>query len=175
MIATRTTIPATVRALFLSFAISFFIIFLLSCSSSNAEGIEQLGDAYVIYLPADADFAEVVADVKSEASGVNWQVVNELNIGETVKEFGVDTENRVISVCNIQYLSRAIKADPMISLIIPCRFTVFRETGEDGRIVVGFYDPVAEAAALNLKQVQAAEVATQDLKAVLMRIAELYH
>lgn len=150
------------------------LFFLTSCSDSNASVISQLGDAYVIYLPASTNFDEVVADVKSEASGVNWQVVNELDVGNAVKEFGLQTENLVISVCNIQYLSKAIKADPMISLIIPCRFTVFREANEGNRIVVGFYDPVAEATALNLKQVQAAEVATKDLKAVLERIAELH-
>ena len=154
---------------------AIFFSFLLICAcNSNAESVEQLGDAYVIYLPKSSDFHEVVADLKTEVSGVNWQVVNELNIGETVKEFGTEAENKVISVCNIQYLSQAIKADPMISLIIPCRFTVFRENDGEQRIVVGFYDPVAEAAALDLKQVQAAEVATKDLKAVLERIAEMH-
>ena len=171
---------AAIRTIFgtvgvLHFRVVVFVSFLLiyACNS-NADSIQQLGDAYVIYLPASADFSEVVVDLKTEVSGVNWQVVNELNIGETVKEFGVQVENKVISVCNIQYLSRAIKADPMISLIIPCRFTVFRETDDEQRIVVGFYDPVAEAAALDLQQVQAAEVATKDLKAVLERIAEMH-
>ena len=163
----------THRGLYFQAAI-FFSFFLICACNSNAESIERLGDAYVIYLPKSADFDEVVADVKTEVSGVNWQVVNELNIGETVKEFGVETENKVISVCNVEYLSQAVQADPMISLIIPCRFTVFREHGADQRIVVGFYDPLAEAAALDLKQVQAAEVATEDLKAVLGRIAEMH-
>ena len=133
--------------------------------------------AYVIYLPGDLNFEEVVNDVKNEAMGANWQVVNELNIGATVNELGNDIENRVISVCNIQYLAQAIEEDPFISLIIPCRFTVFREenkkTGKK-RIVVGFYDPVAEAAGLKLKQAQAAAIATKELKGVLYRILELY-
>ena len=171
MVAINIINSSAIRALLLFI---FLFGFIYSCSSGNAEGIQKLGDAYVVYLPKEANFDEVVADVKNEASGVNWQVVNELDVGKTVEEFGVEIENRVISVCNIQYLSKAIKADPMISLIIPCRFTVFRQAGEDSQIVVGFYDPLAEAAALNLKQVQAAEVATQDLKAVLVRIAELH-
>lgn len=161
------------RVLPRQFLFFFCILFILSCNS-NAGGIERLGDAYVIYLPGSTDFNEVVADVKTEISGVNWQVVNEMNIGEAVKELGTEAENNVISVCNIQYLSQAIKADPMISLIIPCRFTVFRENSEDQRIVVGFYDPVAEAAALGLEQAQAAEVAANDLKTVLERIAEMH-
>ena len=164
----------SVKVLFYTVVLFSSFAFLYSCNSSNASVISQQGDAYVVYLPASADFEEVVADVKNEASGVNWQVVNELNVGQTVKEFGTHTDNKVISVCNIQYLSQAIKADPMISLIIPCRFTVFRESDKDNRIVVGFYDPVAEASALNLKQVTAAEVATEDLKAVLLRVAEMH-
>ena len=143
----------------------------------NTDAIEQLGDAYVIYLSGELNFDEVVADVKSEAMGANWQVVNELNVGAIVNELGKEIENRVISVCNIQYLAQAIEADPFISLIIPCRFTVFRETNKKTgkkRIVVGFYDPVAEANGLNLKQAQAAAIAAEELKAVLHRVAELY-
>ena len=173
MTATKSK-PTSVGLLSLATVFLSSLIFLYSCDRSDADAINKVGDAYLIYLPASADFNEVVADVKTEIAGVNWQVVHELNVGEAVKEFGTQTENRVISVCNIQYLSKAIEADPMISLIIPCRFTVFREVEKDNRIVVGFYDPVAEASALELKQVQAAEVATQDLKAVLDRIAELH-
>lgn len=140
----------------------------------SAEDITHRGDAYIIYLPSNLNFDEVVRRVHSEVLGENWQVVSEMNIGGAVKDFGIDIENRVISVCKTQYLAKAIEEDPFISLIIPCRFTVFRESTEKGRIVVGFYDPVAEAEGLDLKQAQAAEIATKELKAVLNRIAESY-
>ena len=149
-------------------------LILIYPNHSSAEDITRHGDAYVIYLPSELNFDEVVSRVHSEILGENWQVVNEMDIGRAVKEFGKDTENRVISVCKTQYLAKAIDEDPFISLIIPCRFTVFREATENGRIVVGFYDPVAEANSLNLKQAQAAEVATMELKAVLSRVAESY-
>ena len=155
-------------------AVLFFYVYLFFTSVCLAENIERLGEAYVVYLPKEANFKEVVADVKTEIGGINWQVVGELDIGEAVKELDVDAENKVISVCNIQYLSQAVQADPMISLIIPCRFTVFREKGGERRIVVGFYDPVAEAVAINLKSAQAAEVASKELQTVLERIAEIY-
>ena len=69
---------------------------------------------------------------------------------------------------------QSVKWNTFISLIITCRFTVFRESTEKGRIVVGFYDPVAEADGLNLKQAQAAQIAANELKAILYRIAENY-
>lgn len=146
-------------------------------AQSNAEDIARRGDAYVIYLPAETNFNEVVDRLEYEVLGENWQIVDQLDIGASVKEYDKSTENKVISVCKSQYLAQAIEEDPFISLIIPCRFTVFREPTENdtkGRIVVGFYDPVAEAKGLDLKQAQAAEIASNELKAVLLRIAEYY-
>lgn len=143
----------------------------------SADDIEHRGDAYVIYLSGELNFNDVVRSLEEEVVGENWQVVNHLDIGEAVKEFDIHTDNRVLSVCKTQYLARAIEDDPFISLIIPCRFTVFRESTEKsqpGRIVVGFYDPVAEANGLNLKQAQAAEIATKELKAILLRVVEIY-
>ncbi len=39
---------------------------------------------------------------------------------------------------------------------------------------MGFYDPVAEANGLNLKKAKAAEIATKELKAILLQVAEFY-
>ena len=154
-------------------------VFLLFFCPVNviAEDIHHRGDAYVIYLPGDLNFDEIVKNVEIAVSGQNWKVVDDLDIGAAVKEFGIDTDNKVLSVCKLQYLAQSIEEDPFISLIIPCRFTIFRETTENnkaGRIVVGFYDPVAEAEGLELKQAQAAAKATEELKAVLQRVAEIY-
>ena len=158
------------------FMIWLVILFLYSIQVC-AEDIHQRGDSYVIYLSGELNFNEVVSNVENAVLGENWQVIHDLDIGAAVKELDKHTENRVLSVCKLQYLAQAIEEDPFISLIIPCRFTVFRESvenTEDMRIVVGFYDPVAEANGLNLKQAQAAEIATKELKAVLQQVLELY-
>jgi len=157
--------------------ISIIYLALVLTVQSNAEGIMRHGDAYVIYLPAETNFNEVVDRLEYEVLGENWQIVDHLNIGAAVKELDKHIDNRVISVCKLQYLAKAIEEDPFISLIIPCRFTIFREPSENdtkGRIVVGFYDPVAEAEGLDLKQAQAATIASNELKAVLLRIADFY-
>tara|TARA_R110002096_G_scaffold322635_2_gene516681 strand:- start:209 stop:733 length:525 start_codon:yes stop_codon:yes gene_type:complete len=157
-----------------------FILMLLFCFSftvkADTEIIKKLGDAYVIYLPGSAKLNDIVKHLESEISGENWQVVSEMDVGAVVDELGVVVENRVLSVCKIEYLARAIKDDPFISLIIPCRFTVFREqiNDSDSRIVVGFYDPVAEAQALDLKHAKAAEIASKELKEILLNVAEYY-
>ena len=160
--------------------VSYIIVFCLLIihpTQTFAEEIKRHGDAYVIYLSGDLNFNDVVASVESEILGENWQVVDDLDIGAAVKEFGRDTDNRVLSVCKLQYLAQSVEEDPFISLIIPCRFTIFRESASEnkkGKIVVGFYDPVAEAEGLDLKQAQAAAKATEELKAVLHRVAEIY-
>ncbi len=153
----------------LAYIIILFLIlvFPIFC---NAQDVERRGDAYIIYLSGKLNFNEVVSSLENELVNENWQVGDHLDIGAAVKEFGKQTENKVLSVCKTQYLARAIEEDPFISLIIPCRFTVFRESTkktQQGRIVVGFYDPVAEANGIGLKQAQAAEIAKNELKAVL--------
>ena len=164
------------RHIYLQVILIIYLVFIIPVQS-NAEEITRRGDAYVIYLPAETNFNEVVDRLEYEVLGENWQVVDQLDIGAAVKEYDKITENKVISVCKTQYLAQAIEEDPFVSLIIPCRFTVFREPTKDdtkGRIVVGFYDPVAEAKGLDLKQAQAAEIASNELKAVLLRIADFY-
>ncbi len=153
------------------------ILFGLINLPAFAAEITHRGDAYVVYLPSNLKFQEVVDRVHSEVLGENWQVVHVQDIGATMQEYGKHTENQVISVCKSQYLAQAIEEDPFVSLIIPCRFTVFREPSSDnghGQIIVGFYDPVAEAKGLELKQAQAAEKATEELMAILQRVAEAF-
>jgi uncharacterized protein (DUF302 family) len=161
---------------------TILIVYLLFCfsflQSAHSEVIKRLGEAYVIYLPGSTNFDDIVQSLENEVYGANWQVVSQMDVGAAVDDFDVTIENRVLSVCKIKYLAQAIKEDPLISLIIPCRFTIFRESigdGGDDRIVVGFYDPMAEAKALNLKQVQAAKIASQDLKEILFKVEEFHH
>ena len=144
------------------------------CAGPVAAGdIQKHGDAFVIYLPGNLDYLEIVDRLKSEILAANWEItdVQEVDIG--LRQYGVETQNKVISACRSQLLAEAIKEDPYISLAVPCRFTVFRDEAQD-RIVVGFHDPAAEARALNVGRYGAAKQATDELKGVLRIIAEFY-
>ena len=138
-----------------------------------ADDIERHGDALVIYLPGNLDYLEIVDRLKSEILAANWEItdVQEIDIG--LRQYGVKTQNKVISACKSQLLAQAIKEDPFISLAVPCRFTAFRDEANN-RIVVGFHDPAAEAKALGVRQYGAAEQATEELKSVLQTIADFY-
>jgi uncharacterized protein (DUF302 family) len=145
--------------------------------------IQRRGDAYVIYLPGDLDYDEIVERLKSEIMAQNWEVMSVSDIGLGMRQYGLQISNQLILACKSQYLARALREDPYISLIIPCRFAVFRERPGNseaggpaggGRIVIGFSDPVAEAEAVGVKQHKAAEVAADELKSVLRSIAQFY-
>ncbi len=144
------------------------------CAGPVAAGdIQKHGDAFVIYLPGNLDYLEIVDRLKSEILAANWEItdVQEVDIG--LRQYGVNTQNKVISACKSQLLAEAIKDDPYISLAVPCRFTVFRDEAKD-RIVVGFHDPAAEARALKVGKYGAAKQATAELKSVLRILAEFY-
>ncbi len=146
---------------------------LLFAGPVTAGDLQKHGDAFVIYLSGNADYLEIVDRLKSEILAANWEItdVQEIDIG--LRQYGVNTQNKVISACRSQLLAEAIKEDPYITLAVPCRFTVFRDEAKD-RIVVGFHDPAAEAKALNVRNHRAAKQATDELKAVLSTLAEFY-
>jgi|GEM_PF-3419627 len=154
----------------------------------QADEIKKRGDAYVVYLPGDADFSQVVDTLKTEILAANWDVTNVQDVDVGLRQYGLVVQNKVIAACKSQLLKKAIREDPYISLVVPCHFTVFRESekvieeeeesepaGElPGRIVVGFHDPAAEAKDLKIENHKAAKQATKELKGVLERMVELY-
>ncbi len=135
--------------------------------------INKHGDAFVVYLPGNLDYLEVVDRLKTEIMAANWEITDVQDVDVGLRQYGVNTQNKVISACRSQLLARAIKDDPYISLAVPCRFTVFRDEAND-RIVVGFHDPAKEAKALKIGKYQAAEQATDELKGVLQVLADFY-
>lgn len=140
---------------------------------TTAGDVQKHGAAYVVYLPGDLDYLEVVDRLKTEILAANWEITDIQDIDIGLRQYGVKTQNKVISACKSQLLAKAIQEDPYISLAVPCRFTAFREAAKN-RIVVGFHDPAAEAKELNIGQYRAAEQATMELKAVLQMIADFY-
>jgi len=88
----------------------------------------------------------------------------------------------VVYACKSQYLAQAIKEDPNITLIVPCRFAVYRvdasgkavdgRPDKAGKIVVGISDPADEASRLGIKQMEAAKVASKELQEVLQALAD---
>ncbi|MEW6692704.1 MAG: DUF302 domain-containing protein [Pseudomonadota bacterium] len=144
----------------------------------------ELG-AYVVYLPAETNFDQVVERVQDEILAQNWEVLKVQDIDKGLKEHhNIDVQNKLILACKSQYLAQAIQFDPDVSMIIPCRIAVYRvgsagqavsgdpELCAGGKIIVGFSDPVEEAKRIGIGDSEAVKVASKELQAILQGVAD---
>ena len=170
---------------FLSFV---FLSLILSMSlRASAGDVQRVGGAYVIHLPAATNFNQVVDRLQHEVLAHNWEVLKTQDVDEGLRtHYGMDIQNKVVYACKSQYLAQAIKEDPNITLIVPCRFAVYRvgPTGEavggkqddcrGGKVVVGVADPAQEAESLGIQHRAAAATAGKELQDILQAVADAF-
>jgi uncharacterized protein (DUF302 family) len=117
------------------------------------------------------DFATAVDAVREALAAQGFGVLTEIDVTATLKaKLGHDMEDHLIlGACNPPLAHRAIEADRVIGLLLPCNVVVRRE---DDHTIVQFLDPNTMVALTGLPALQpVAQEAAARLDAALASLA----
>ena len=129
--------------------------------------------SYALSCVVDDDFAAAKTRVVDALTAAGFGVLTEIDMQEKLHaKLGVAMDAYVIlGACHPASAHKAVQAEPMIGLLLPCNVIVYRA---DGKTVVAAINPMTAMQMVNNDVV--AEVArdiTQRLRAVIASLQEI--
>ncbi|VAW61283.1 hypothetical protein MNBD_GAMMA10-2432 [hydrothermal vent metagenome] len=127
---------------------------------------------YGFNVTIDATMQEAEEKVREALSAEGFGVLTEIDVQKVMKE-KLDIERsgyKILGACNPNLAHESINAEPDIGLLLPCN-VLLRE--EDGKINVGFMDPVSVLGIVdNPKIAEVAPIVQSRLKNVAASISQ---
>ena len=81
-------------------------------------------------ITTNKSFADAEQIVQNAVAAQGFRVLHVHDVQATFAEKGVQREPyKIIEVCNVKYANQALKADPLIGLMMPCKINLFMEHG----------------------------------------------
>ncbi|VAW58962.1 hypothetical protein MNBD_GAMMA11-1905 [hydrothermal vent metagenome] len=127
---------------------------------------------YGFNVTLDSTMEEAEAKVREALGAEGFGVLTEIDVQKVMKaKLNIDRSGyKILGACNPNLAHESISAEPDIGLLLPCN-VVLRE--EDGKINVGFMDPVAVLGIVdNPKIAEVAPIVQGRLKNVAASISQ---